>query len=141
MIGVDTSFLVAFELLEHDKHDRAVELARDRSSEGFALTPQVIGEFLHVVTDERRFETPLTMGHALELAEVWWSAEDTVLLYPSARAVSLFIEWMGSYRLGRKRILDTQLASLLHLNDVATILTTDWRAFATFPGPVPILLD
>ena len=54
--GVDTSFLVAVELVSHARHGDS-RCLRDRFLKGgeqFALVPQVLAEFVHIVTDPRR---------------------------------------------------------------------------------------
>jgi len=64
--GMDTSFLVSVEVMEHPDHDAAratlsrLLAARDR----LALAPQILAEFIHVVTDSRRFSQPLGMAEA-----------------------------------------------------------------------------
>ena len=76
MIGIDTSFLVAFEDSSHQLHPAARSVAERYAAETFALAPQVLTEFVHVVTDPRRFEHPLTMNEALERASKWWDARE-----------------------------------------------------------------
>ena len=58
MIGVDTSFLVAFEVKSHPLHETARNIGRQYQAELFGLAPQVVGEFIHIVTDSKRFERP-----------------------------------------------------------------------------------
>lgn len=140
MIGVDTSFLVAFEIEEHRLHQAAVAFARKRKAERFALAPQVLGEFVHVVTDPRRLERPLEMGDALDRAGAWWEAKEVTQLFPTSQGTRRFLDWMSEFGLGRKRILDTQLAALYQINGVTAIVTTDARDFALFPELAPILL-
>ena len=71
--GFDTGFLVAAEVQGHSEHEAArsrlaeMRLAGDR----FARAPQVLAEFIHVVTDPKRFTEPLSMAAAIERAEVW----------------------------------------------------------------------
>ena len=50
--GFDTSFLVAAEAAEHAEHvaARARLKTMRQSCDTFALTPQVLAEFIHVVT-------------------------------------------------------------------------------------------
>ena len=40
--------------------------------------------------------------------------------------------WMRQFNLGRKRILDTQLAAILHRNGVRRLLTSNPADFAVF---------
>jgi hypothetical protein len=37
-----------------------------------AIALQVLAEFVHVVTDERRFQQPFSMETALNKSEHWW---------------------------------------------------------------------
>ena len=71
--GIDTGFLVAAEVAERAEHQSArlkFQHFRD-TGDRFALAPQVLAEFVHVVTDPMRFAQPLTMEAALERAEIW----------------------------------------------------------------------
>ncbi len=58
--GLDTGFLVAAEVREHAVHaDARATLAQVLSSgDAVAIAPQVLAEFIHVVTDRRRFTQP-----------------------------------------------------------------------------------
>jgi hypothetical protein len=52
----------------------------------------------------------------------------------------LYHEWMRTYQLGRKRILDTMLAANLHVAGVRRLFTSnpdDFRVFGTFELLVP----
>ena len=126
MIGLDTTFLVHLELVDMTEHARAHSLLRKEALDvgvPLALVPQVLAEFLHIVTDPKRFQKPLTMAEALERSEFWWNAVE----------VRLFMEWMRTHALGRKRILDTQLAATLHSAGVRRIFTSNAKDFA-FPN-------
>jgi len=140
VIGVDTSFLVAFETAGHELNDAAWDLARRYSAETFAIAPQVLSEFIHVTTDPRRFENPLSMSAARERALRWWQATETQQVFPTAPAVELFAQWMEEFSLGRKRILDTMLAAVYKTCGVSLVLSSNARDFALFPGMHPVLL-
>lgn len=75
--GLDTSFLVAVEVAGHPGHAEARSFLNRvlDGEEGIALAPQVLAEFIHVVTDARRFQRPLTVAQARERAERWCSRE------------------------------------------------------------------
>lgn len=55
--GLDTSFLVATEVTGHPDHVAARTLASSLRNQGdrFALAPQALAEFVHIVTDPKRF--------------------------------------------------------------------------------------
>lgn len=114
MIGLDTSTLVAHELREHNLHQKVrAGIAEQLELKGrFALTLQVLSEFIHVVTDARRFDRPLPMREALTRADFWWNARETVSCHPNADNWAQSRDWLSQYHLGRKRILDTTLAAV-----------------------------
>ncbi|HUP22599.1 MAG TPA: type II toxin-antitoxin system VapC family toxin [Thermoanaerobaculia bacterium] len=135
MIGVDTSFLVGLAVQEHPDHQRCWALFEREIVGGeatMAMTPQVLAEFCHIVTDERRFERPLAMHEALELCEQWWNARECRPVAVDAEAGALFLTWMHQHRLGRKRLLDTLLAATYHRAGIERLATTDWRDFARY---------
>ena len=137
MIGIDTSFLIALVVAEHEYHQHANAMLREAvgRAEDMALTPAVVAEFLHAVTDPRRFSNPLTMTDALADARFWWSAQQVRRVLTTPRAMELCFEWMTLHQLGRKRILDTMLAATLHAADVRRLFTlnpTDFRVFSVF---------
>jgi predicted nucleic acid-binding protein len=137
VIGLDTSFLVAVAVREHPLHGAAWSLfereVRGRAG-SVALAPQVLAEFVHVVTDARRFERPLSVEEALDIAERWWTARETRQVEQGADAVALFLDWMARHRLGRKRLLDTLLAATYVTAGVRRVATSDWRDFEAFEG-------
>lgn len=130
--GIDTGFLVAAEVTEHPDHQAArLKLQEFRAAnDRFGLAPQVLAEFVHVVTDPKRFSEPLTMAAALERAETWWDSPEMEPLGSDAYSVRTFFTWMRQHRLGRKRILDTMLAATFREAGIQSILTTNSRDFA-----------
>jgi len=135
VIGLDTSFLVALALREHPAHGACWSLFQDEilgQSGSMALTAQVLAEFAHVVTDPRRFERPLAMPGALEICTQWWGARECRPVETGFDAGALFLTWMDTFRLGRKRLLDTLLAASYYCAGVKRIATTDWRDFSVY---------
>ncbi len=133
--GIDTDFLVRLVILEHPAHQATREL-RDRyldRGDHFALAPQVISEFVHVVSDARRFESPLSMDEALKSAELWWNAAEVHQILPNEEAMKRFFHLMAKHRLGRKRVLDTLLAATYLSAGVTQFITGnagDYRIFS-----------
>ena len=91
-----------------------------------AIAPQVLAEFIHVVTDPRRFTQPLDIHAARHVAEQWWTSSDVVQTFPDAGAVQQFLNWLQQFSSGRKRLLDTLLAA------------TYRQAGVPKPGVVPV---
>lgn len=134
MIGLDTSILVAHAIAEHPQHQESLrwldeEIARNQT---FAITSGILAEFIHIVTDGRRFETPLTMSEALERAAFWSEAREVTLLATDDATHSLWLKWLADFRLGRKRLWDTLIAATWHTAGVSQVCTLNPRDFKIF---------
>ena len=103
--GLDTGFLVAAEVVEHVDHVTARQtLARlVAAGDRVAIAPQILAEFIHVVTDPRRFAQPLSMDEARHIAQLWWTAREVDHVFPNEAATQQFLAWLGQFSLGRKR--------------------------------------
>jgi predicted nucleic acid-binding protein len=133
-IGVDTNWLVQLAMANHPGHDAAFRFWNERISAGtqMALTPLVMAELVHLITDGRRFATPSTMPDALAFATRWWHARGIVQLFPTSASVLLAWKWMEKFHLGRKRVLDTQLATTFHVHGISKILSLNPRDYTVF---------
>jgi predicted nucleic acid-binding protein len=132
--GLDTGFWVALEHAEHDENADARRTIASLLANGdtVALVPQIVAEFLHVVTDPRRFVHPMDIAQATQIAERWWKAKEVIHIFPNVRCADQFFGWVAQYRLGRKRLLDTLFAATLHEAGITSILTTNPKDFAVF---------
>lgn len=63
-LGFDTSFLVVAEVTGHPEHEATRVRLTELSDTGsrFAMAPQVLAEFLHIVTDTRSHSPALQRG-------------------------------------------------------------------------------
>ncbi len=129
--GIDTDFLVAAEITDHPFHGQADRLLADLLDAGhdFALAPQTLAEFIHIVTDGRRMPHPLVMADAINRAEQWWQAAEVIHVFPAGRTVAEFVGWLRRHRLGRKRLLDTMLAATFRNAGVPRIITNNARDY------------
>lgn len=134
MHGIDTSFLVAVEVSEHPQHAAAYKRLKRvlDDDESLALAPQVLAEFIHVITDQKRFTSPVDMETALNRADYWWTAKEVIQVQPTDKSTLLFLKWMADHNLGRKRVLDTMLSSTYRAADISSILTLDADDFKIF---------
>lgn len=133
--AIDTTFLIQLEVRESDGHEDAHRFLQRGLLDGghqLGLVPQVLEEFIHVCTDPRRFERPLSMTEALDKADFWWRAAEVQQVLPSADAVALFLEWMRGLRLGRRRIHDTLLAATCLTAGIQEVVTSDKDGFQIF---------
>jgi predicted nucleic acid-binding protein len=85
-----------------------------------------------IVTDPKRLPKPLSMAEAIRRAEHWWQAEEVIHIFPTNTVVSDFLGWLTRYQLGRKRLLDTMLATTLHHAGVKRLITNNERDFQVF---------
>jgi len=132
--AIDTDFLVALEIRDHIFHKPAAALL-DRLLDGgheFAVAPQILAEFVHVVTDAKRLKEPLSMDDALARAEHWWQAREVLRLYPDGETITTWISWLRDHRIGRKRLLDTMLASSCASHGISTIISNNGADFQVF---------
>ena len=123
-LGIDTDVLVSWAMLGAPHHDAARRLLeteiRSRTTP-IALTPQVFFEFIHVVTDPRRFERPMPMNQAVSVARDLWDAPETIRVLPGPSMLHRVFELLESLCLGRKRILDTALGKSCQLHIVRSV--------------------
>lgn len=135
VIGVDTDALVHWAMADAPHHHSVRRCFSDEIQSGSRLgvTLQVLQEFLHVTTDARRFEHPLSMAEALRLSLEVWSAKEAEQLLPTARAHDRLCELMDRHQLGRRRIHDTSLAVTLEEAGVTRLATLNGRDFEVFP--------
>ena len=134
MIGLDTSVLVAHAIAEHPQHEASHQwldeaLAKDHT---FAITSGILAEFIHIVTDARRFETPLSVSEALERAAFWGEAREVTLLSADDVVNAQWLKWLTDFQLGRKRLLDTLIAVTWHVAGIREICTLNPRDFKVF---------
>ncbi len=134
MIGLDCNILVQLALADHPANINTIAAVKGETQRGVKLVfpPMIATEFLHVVTDPRRFAPPFTMTEALQWLEDFLAKPAVRLLSPTDAALRQTILWMHQYQLGRKRILDTHLAAVLHVSGVRRLLTSNPGDFALF---------
>lgn len=132
--GLDSSFLVAVEVTCHADHASARNTAKELSSQGdrFGISPQVISEFVHIVTDHRRFSKPLSMDLAIDRISAWWNGSNVEQIEIDDLGIIWFCQAMKRYRLGRKRVLDTMLAATFRQSGITSVLTYNGRDFEVF---------
>jgi predicted nucleic acid-binding protein len=135
IIGIDTDVLVHW-AMSGAVHHRAVrqwfagEIGERRR---FGLTQQVLHEFVHVVSDPRRFERPLSMEQAVHVSLELWNGKEVHQILPTATVYDRTCELIERFELGRKRILDTALAATLEAAEVRRLATLNPRDFEIFP--------
>jgi predicted nucleic acid-binding protein len=134
MTGLDCNILVQLALADHPANVPTVAAVQGevQRAGGLVFPPLVATEFLHVVTDPRRFAPPLTMLEALDWIEELLANPSVSLLQPTQESLHQTLRWMREFKLGRKRILDAHLAAVLHTAGVRRLLTSNPGDFTVF---------
>ena len=134
MTGLDSNILVQLALQDHPANVATIAAVQAETQRGNRLVfpSLVVDEFLHVITDARRFSPPLTMLEALDWVENFADNPAVSLLEPTPETLRQTLRWLREFKLGRKRILDTQLAAVLHTGGVRRLLTSNPADFAVF---------
>ena len=134
MTGLDCNILVQLALADHPAHAATVVAVQNEVQRDDALVfpSLVVTEFLHVVTDARRFDPPLTMIEALDWMEEILANPAFKLLELCPESLRQTFRWMRQFSLGRKRILDTHLAAVLHTAGARRLLTSNPGDFTVF---------
>jgi predicted nucleic acid-binding protein len=133
-LALDTDVLFNWAMTGAPRHAKARKLVRAeiRAGRSVAIALQVLWEFLHVVTDPRRFTTPMPMSSALATTGALWDAPDTQRVVAGPRTAHRTIELLRTLELGRKRILDTALAATLEEAGIDRLATFNGKDFEAF---------
>jgi predicted nucleic acid-binding protein len=134
MIGLDCNILLQLAFADHSANVKTVAAVEAETNAGSRLVfpPLVATEFLHVATDPRRFDPPFTMPEALDWIEDFLANSSVSLIEPTDASFQQTLRWMREFNLGRKRILDTHLAAVLHTAGVRRLLTSNPADFTVF---------
>lgn len=135
--GLDTNVLVYAHIpafAEHEPVRRFLQGQLAAEEVTLVVTPGILHEFVHVVTDARRFEPPLTMAEALAVARLYLGRTNVECAETDEAAVARAFDLVERHGLGRKRLADALLAATLMNHSVSELVTCDPRGFAPFDG-------
>ena len=138
MIGIDTTFLIDLEIADSPRHEAALKLFNkwlEEKHSVLAIYNHTFLEFQHVITDSKRFNTPLTMEEAIERSWFWIDQERIQIIYPTESSLKRALLWCNMYKLGRKRIQDTHMAAAFAEAGVSELWTAnpaDFEILETF---------
>src|SRR5687768_13232830 len=126
MTGLDCNILVQLAIADHPANAQTVSKVTAETAAGSKLVfpPLVATEFLHVVTDNRRLDPPLSMMEAISWLENFLANSQVGLIFPNDLSFKKTLALMREHNLGRKRILDTHLAAVLLTHGVSRLLTS-----------------
>jgi toxin-antitoxin system PIN domain toxin len=133
--GVDTNVLVYAHVASCPEHGAA-----KRHLEGFlalpdsslVVVPLVLHEFVHIITDGRRFAEPVTMAEAIAVARLYLNRSNVECVDVGAPSVGRAFDLLETHQLGRKRIADALLAATLLEHSVVELITSNEAHFRAF---------
>lgn len=134
--GLDTNVLVYAHMAampEHAKVSAFLAGLLARRDTTLVVTPAVLHEFVHVITDPRRFEPPVSMSEALAVARLYLGRPNVQCLSMDAQCLADALELVEEHALGRKRLADALFAATLLRHGVRQLITrndSDFRVFS-----------
>jgi len=133
--GVDTNVLIYAHMTEMPQHEvvRSFligQLAQEDVT--LVITPGILHEFVHVVTDGRRFDPPVAIKDALAVARGYLDRTNIECLSVDERTVISAFNLLERHHLGRKRIADTLFAASLLDQGVRELITCNLDDFQIF---------
>lgn len=136
MICLDTTFLIDLYWLNSPRHSNAVNLFNKLADEkGKYKNEEILvyyncfNEFIHVITDSRRFEDALSMKEALAITEQWRNLERVRIVFPDETSYGRALTWLSIYNLGRNRLNDTNMAACYASQGASKIVTANPKDF------------
>ena len=136
MRGLDTNVLVYAHIPAFSEHRPVRKFLLDQLGIPeiiLAVTPGVLHEFVHVITDSRRFDNPVSMSEALSIARLYLGRKNVSCLGADEAVMLRAVDLLEQHGLGRKRIADTLFAATLLHHGVREIITCnpgDYRIFS-----------
>jgi toxin-antitoxin system PIN domain toxin len=133
--ALDTNVLVYAHLPGFAQHERVRSFLLGelhKREVTLCVTPMVLHEFVHVVTDPRRFATPVAMSEAVAIARSYLGRENVECLPENEEVVAEALALLDRHSLGRKRIADTLLAATLMQSGVSELVTCNPDDFRVF---------
>lgn len=133
-LGLDSCFLIDLYWEDSPRHNAALERFNEiaGSAQEIFVHYNCFNEFIHVITDSRRFENAFSMEEALEVVDEWRALENVRIIFPDEQSFGRSVAWQSIYKLGRKRLNDTNMAASYLHNGVSSILTANPKDFEIF---------
>lgn len=133
-IGLDTNFLVDLDWDESPRYEKVTKMFDEwrKTDKEIYIFYNVFLEYLHTITDSRRFPSAFTMKQALGRVDYWQSHSRIKVIYPDEKDFSLCECWLKTYNLGRNRLIDTLIAASYYNNGITEIWTSNPKDFEIF---------
>jgi predicted nucleic acid-binding protein len=133
--GLDTNVLIKAHMPDLPDHVKVRSFLLGQLADEdvtLVITPVILHEFVHIVTDGRRFVPPVSMTDALAVAHVYLDHTNVECLSVDEQAIVDAFALLKRHQLGRKRIADTLFAACLLGHGVRELITCNPDDFRIF---------
>ena len=133
--GLDTNVLIHAHMPDLPDHARVRSFLLDQLADEdvtLVITPIILHEFVHIVTDAKRFDPPVSMADAMAVARMYLDHTNVECLSLDGQAVAGAFSLIERHQLGRKRIADTLFAACLLGHGVHELITCNPKDFRIF---------
>jgi toxin-antitoxin system PIN domain toxin len=135
--GLDANVLVYAHVPAFAEHERVRRYLAGQLADPdvtLVVTPVVLHEFVHVVTDPRRFDPPVPMSEALAIARRYLDRTNVETIALDEDVVRRAFDLLERHHLGRKRVADALLAATLLRHGIAELVSCNPADFDDFEG-------
>lgn len=136
-LGIDTNVLVYAHmpaLKEHEEVRKFLVAELHKPDVRLVITPMVLHEFVHVITDGRRFEPPVPMSEAIAVARLYVGRANVECAAVTEGVLIDTFQLLEQHHLGRRRIADTLLVATFLRHGVHRLVTCNPADFGPFAG-------
>ncbi|HVG11140.1 MAG TPA: PIN domain-containing protein [Thermoanaerobaculia bacterium] len=133
--GLDTNVLIYAHMPDLPDHVRVRRFLLGQLADedvSLVITPIILHEFVHIITDGRRFDPPVSIADAIAVARVYLDHTNVECLSLDGQAVAGAFSLIERHQLGRKRIADTLFAACLLGHGVHELITCNPNDFRIF---------
>lgn len=132
--AIDSNIFIYALNEQADQHNSAKKFLRQQSKFHFFVTPQNILEIFNVVTDSKKFPSPLTPKNAQSSVKSIVDQDSCSLVFPSDNTWEITLKLALKYNImGKQKIYDCYLAATLLENNIEILYTANTEDFAAFP--------
>lgn len=133
-IAIDTNFLVDLDITVSPRHEKVLSILNNlgKSKSEIFITADVLLEYIHVVTDAKRFQNPFSVDMALERVNYINNHPHFTILYSDQDDFNLCMQWLKNHHLGRKRLTETMMAATYFNNGITELWTANAKDFEIF---------
>lgn len=134
MVGLDSCFLIDLYWEDSPRHAAVLKKFNEIAASGqdVCVYYNCFNEFIHVITDKKRFENAFSMEEALSVVDEWRDLENVKILFPDEQSFGRTVAWLSVYKLSRNRLNDTNMAASYVHSGVSSLITANPKDFEIF---------